>query len=184
MSYIDPRNMKRKGGGSVLIRTAKPEDAQSLLDLGREVMAERDFTLTEPDELNFTAEQEAAWIRDHLDHPAKIILVAEVSETVVGIIDFANGSRRRNAHAGEFGMSVAKHWREKGIGRALLETLLAWAEANPKLEKVQLTVRATNIRAISLYRSLGFQEEGRRRRDLKLSPNEYVDSVLMGRFVK
>lgn len=184
MSNIESITVKMKDGGSVLIRNAKPEDAKSLLVLGHEVMAERDFTLTEPDELNYSAEQEAAWIRDHLNHPAKIILVAEIDENIVGIIDFANGSRRRNAHTGEFGMSVAKRWREKGIGRALLEALLAWAEANPKLEKVQLTVRATNIRAISLYRSLGFQEEGCRRRDLKLSQSEYADSVLMGRFVK
>jgi RimJ/RimL family protein N-acetyltransferase len=39
-------------------------------------------------------------------------------------------------------------------------------------------------RAISLYKKYGFVEEGRHKRDIKLSPNQYIDTILMGRFVK
>ena len=54
---------------------------------------------------------------------------------------------------------------------------------NPVLEKIYLKVHATNGRAISLYQKLGFREEGRLVRDLKLGPNEYVDTVVMSLFV-
>lgn len=178
------RNLRTKNDREFIIRVATKPDAAGLLALGKEVMGEREFTLTEADELDLTVEQEENWIQEHLDNRCKIILVAEIENEVVGIIDFANGHRRRIAHTGELGMSVVKQLRGQGIGEALLSSLLTWAKENPTIEKVNLLVHATNERAISLYRKLGFQEEGRRKKDLKLGPNEYVDSVLMGIWVK
>jgi RimJ/RimL family protein N-acetyltransferase len=70
-----------------------------------------------------------------------------------------------------------------GIGTALLQTLIDWAEANPLIEKIGMAVFANNERAIRLYRKLGFVEEGRRPREMKLGPGWYVDDVLMYRFV-
>lgn len=184
MSQIQARQEKLKDTSSVCIRTAERHDAEGILALGKAVMAESIYTLTESDELNLTPDQEAEWIQSHFDHPAKLILVAEIQEHIVGILDFSNGHRRRIAHHGEFGMSVVNSWREKGIGGALLKAVLEWAESNPAIEKVNLKVHATNDRAINLYRKFGFVEEGRQKRDLKLGPDQYVDSILMGKFVK
>jgi RimJ/RimL family protein N-acetyltransferase len=66
----------------------------------------------------------------------------------------------------------------------LLQTLIDWAEANPLIEKIGLAVFANNEAAIRLYRKLGFMEEGRRPREMKLGPGQYVDDVLMCRLVK
>lgn len=52
------------------------------------------------------------------------------------------------------------------------------------LEKLCLQVFATNSRAIALYTSLGFVEEGRQVRDIKLETGDYIDVLMMGRFVK
>ncbi len=49
---------------------------------------------------------------------------------------------------------------------------------------LQLEVFATNTRAISLYQALGFQEEGRFVKQIKLGPGMYVDTIRMGQFVK
>jgi ribosomal protein S18 acetylase RimI-like enzyme len=38
-------------------------------------------------------------------------------------------------------------------------------------------------KAMGLYRKLGFVEEGRRPRELKLGPEHYIDEILMYRFV-
>jgi hypothetical protein len=38
-------------------------------------------------------------------------------------------------------------------------------------------------RAIALYRSFGFIEEGRKTRRLKIGPNEYLDDVYMALWV-
>ncbi len=76
-----------------------------------------------------------------------------------------------------------KQWRSKGIGTALLHTLIEWTEANPFIEKLGLGVFITNEKAIRLYRKLGFMEEGWRPKELKLSPEHYMDDISMYRFV-
>jgi len=58
------------------------------------------------------------------------------------------------------------------------------AQQHPVLEKVYLQVIATHSRAIALYTSLGFKEEGRQIRDVKMESGEYVDVLIMARFVK
>ena len=66
----------------------------------------------------------------------------------------------------------------------MLEALLEWAEANPLIEKIGLSVFSSNADAFRLYRRLGFAEEGRRAKAIRLAPGEYVDEVLMAKFVK
>ena len=70
-----------------------------------------------------------------------------------------------------------------GIGRMLVNELLDWAEKNPFIEKVSLGVFSTNYRAISLYKSMGFKEEGRKIKEIRMNENEYIDDILMYKFV-
>lgn len=71
----------------------------------------------------------------------------------------------------------------RGLGRRLMEHLVEWAKANPKVEKFELQVRATNARAIRLYQRLGFVEEGRKTRRLKYGPGDYRDDIYMALWV-
>jgi ribosomal protein S18 acetylase RimI-like enzyme len=64
-----------------------------------------------------------------------------------------------------------------------MNELLRWAQRNPRVEKVELHVRSSNEPAIALYRSLGFVEDRRKTRRLKLGPNEYVDDICMALWV-
>src|SRR5690606_26310798 len=57
---------------------------------------------------------------------------------------------------------VAFDFRKQGIGRKLVEHHLSWAEARGA-RVAHLEVRPSNRAAQSLYRSLGFDEVGRRR---------------------
>ena len=65
------------------------------------------------------------------------------------------------------GMSVARPWRGRGVGSALLEAALGWARDNG-YRQVSLEVFPHNEPAISLYRKFGFVQverlEGRYRR--------------------
>jgi len=62
-----------------------------------------------------------------------------------------------------------------GVGRLGIEA--------PDREKLDLAVFRTNSRAIHLYGSLGFREEGCRRNAIKLAEGCYDDLVLMGKFL-
>ena len=182
MASIPTRSFTDRMGQEFVIRTPRFEDAAAMLAYIGPVADETEFFVIEPDELP-GEEDERKWIQDHLDHPGKLLLLAEASGTIIGSLSFENGRYRRVAHRGSFGIGVCKEWRGRGVGTALLGTLLEWAEANRVIEKVCLEVFATNERAIRLYRKLGFVEQGFGSKEVKRGPGEYVDVVWMYRFV-
>lgn len=184
MSRAPDRTFPLRGGGTVLIRTAREDDAGALLAHGRALVATSPHTVTMPDELPPNEAREREWVREHLADPGKLVLVAEVEGRLVGALSFRSGSRRRLAHHGHFGIGVDEPWRGRGVGRALIVSLLDWARQHPLLEKVCLGVFATNVGARRLYESLGFVEECRRRAEFKMAPGEYVDDIQMSMWVK
>lgn len=184
MSTIEPRSQATTTGEHFVVRCAQPDDASHLLTYIRTVAEETGFFVIQSGEFPSNEEQERQWIQEHLDHQGKLAVLAEAVNEIIGSLSFENGPFQRTCHSGTFGVSVRQDWRGKGIGTAMLKTLLEWAEANPCIEKVSLAVFSTNTRAIELYRRLGFVEEGRRAKEIKIGPGRYVDEVLMGRFVK
>ena len=75
------------------------------------------------------------------------------------------------------GLAVLPDHRARGLGRALLQTLIDEAE-RLGLPALRLEVRESNLPARRLYESLGFLVDGRRRRYYR-RPAE--DAILMSR---
>jgi len=184
MAILEPRLFTTKTGETITFRTARPEDAAAILAYIRSVAEETEFFILEPDEFPPTDDEERKRVQDHLDNPAKILLLAESEGQIIGNVSFEIGAYRRIAHRGTLGITVVKQWRGRGIGMALMQVLLQWASANPLIEKVCLGVFATNDTAIRLYKKLGFVEEGLRPKDVKVGPGKYVDAIVMYKFVK
>jgi RimJ/RimL family protein N-acetyltransferase len=167
-----------------IIRNVKLEDAEVLLDIGRSVISEGKYFIAVSEEVEKTPlQEEKERIQRILDDIKETLIVAEVNGVVVGSIEFRSQTRKRLSHTGSVSMSISKNYRGMGIGKALLKALLDWAEENPLIEKVSLGVFSTNQRAISLYKQMGFLEEGRLIKEYKLNHGEYVDDVLMYKFV-
>jgi RimJ/RimL family protein N-acetyltransferase len=182
MATVPTRQFTSGLGGPFTIRSARPDDAADLIAYIKAVAQESEFLIIQSDECPHTEDEERQWVQARLDGPGKIILVAEASGNVIGVLDFDNGSRKRISHRGTLGMTVRKDWRGRGVGTALLQCFIHWAEANPLIEKVGLGVFSTNEVAIRLYRKFGFIDEGRQPKEVKLGPDEYVDVILMYRF--
>jgi RimJ/RimL family protein N-acetyltransferase len=183
MAECTPQKLKSKSGAEIVIRSALKQDAAAILDLSKSVIGEEVYQLTSRSEFKMTIEAEEKWIESHLTNPNHIILVAETNSKIVGLLDFSNGHRQRIAHTGEFGMSVERSGRDQGIGSLLLRVLIEWATQNKTIEKIGLSVHSNNDRAIALYKKMGFEIEGVRKRDLKYGEGQYIDTVVMGRFV-
>ncbi len=66
----------------------------------------------------------------------------------------------------------------KGLGRRVTQAVVDWGFEQLNLHKVSLSVLAFNRRAISLYHSLGFRQEGVLR-DEQFRSGRYHDLVLM-----
>jgi RimJ/RimL family protein N-acetyltransferase len=65
---------------------------------------------------------------------------------------------------GALGIALADAARGAGVGHAAVQLLLEHAREKMELRKIELEVMATNHRAISLYRKVGFEDVGVRRK--------------------
>jgi len=136
MSAIPDTTAQLKDGTTITIRTARPEDARHMLEHARAVFAEGEFLLSTLDDFRMTEEQETAWLQANRNDPGNLVIVAEYNGRIIGMLNFHSEERKRVKHHGELGMSVNRAWRDQGMGRALLCTLIAWAEQHPVLEKL------------------------------------------------
>lgn len=167
----------------ISLRTGNIKDAEAALELEKEVLAESEFMISVIEEFEETLEQKRNWIQIILENNREQLIVAEIDGEVVGLIVFRSKSTIRLAHTGSFTAMVKKEYRNQGIGKLLIKELLSWAEQNPLIEKVSLGVLSTNQRAIELYKSMGFVEEGRKIKEVKFSEDLYVDDILMYKLV-
>jgi RimJ/RimL family protein N-acetyltransferase len=167
----------------VIIRGIQLSDAPAVLAIQHEVVSEGEFLIPLSKEFNKTLEQQIEWIQKLIENERETLLVAQVNGEVVGWIVFLSNNRIRLLHTGSIGLMIKKEYRNMGIGKLLIKELLSWAEENPLIEKVCLGVFSTNERAIALYKNMGFVEEGRKIKEFKFNDNEYVDDILMYKFV-
>ena len=108
-------------------------------------------------------------------------LVALAAGQVVGMAGLHPiAASLRRSHARSLFIAVAPDWQGRGVGRKLMERVLQWADQWAGVLRIELNVHADNPRAIALYRSLGFLEEGRHRA-YALKDGRYVDSLSMAR---
>lgn len=87
------------------------------------------------------------------------------------------------SHVVDLTIAVHEGNQGKGYGKRLLSHLIDWATSNQKVEKIELRVRSSNTNAIALYKKMGFVEEGRMVRRLKIGPDCYLDDVSMALWV-
>lgn len=76
-----------------------------------------------------------------------------------------------------------KGYQGKGIGTQLMERIIEWAKQSGTVEKIELNVRASNTRAIALYKKMGFFEEGCLKRRVKTG-DRYIDDIVMSLHIK
>jgi ribosomal protein S18 acetylase RimI-like enzyme len=167
-----------KDGRTVVVRRAREADAEQLLRNINDVGAEMEWILTES--IPWDSRREREWIRG-FDDRSSILYVADVDGKVVGQLDVHIASYPKARHVANLGVAVVKAYRDLGIGRALMERALAWMKGRG-VEKATLEVFSTNSRAITLYRKMGFEVEGVRRRQYKIRAT-YVDDVLMAKWL-
>ncbi|WP_102272173.1 GNAT family N-acetyltransferase [Cytobacillus massiliigabonensis] len=172
-----------KSNIEVSIRIGNTSDAETLLELEREVLSESEFMVSVIEEFDESTEQLKSWIQKILENQRDTLFVAEIKGKVVGLIVFRSKNTKRLSHTGSFTAMVKKEYRNQGIGKLLIKELLDWAEQNPLIEKVSLGVLSTNQRAIELYKSMGFVEEGRKIKEVKFNEDLYVDDILMYKLV-
>jgi RimJ/RimL family protein N-acetyltransferase len=184
MAKIVETKKTAKNGSEITVCTPEVGAGAEILDVVKEIFAQSEHLLTEVDEFNYTVEDENEMIQSYLNHPDKVIIVPKIEGKIVGMMDFSVGRRRRSSHQGELGMSVHPRYQGLGVGRMMLNALIDWARENPRIETLRLKVHAKNKKAIALYQSVGFVEEGRKLKGVKFSDGSYDAVILMALAVK
>ena len=108
-------------------------------------------------------------------------IVAVHNGDIIGWCDIVREDYEAERHSGSLGIGIIPGWRERGIGRRLIEAALEAASA-AEFSRVELTVNADNERAIRLYESVGFVEEGHKR-SARLLDGQFRDVLVMGRLL-
>lgn len=164
------------------IRKATVEDAHAIVTAEKEIAATPGYFCSQPCELN--EQNVIKTITSMAESQKGIYLVVECDGKIVGHAFLAPLPLKSICHVAQLSIGVHHGSQEKGIGTALMQELIAWAKQSRTVEKIELNVRASNSRAIALYKKMGFVEEGRLKNRVKVNENHYIDDVLMALNVK
>lgn len=160
------------------IRDAELSDAAMVLWMLNDLDEETRFMMLEPGERELDVARFAGWLAD-LRLRRDLYLVAAEADRVVGFAQVERGLYRRNRHSAVVVMGLLPAFRGRGIGTKLLAAIDEWADRN-EVTRLELTVMAHNLRAISLYTRRGYAAEGVRRHSL-IVDGEPVDELVMAK---
>ena len=155
------------------LRRLAPEDAAAYREIRLEALADS------PHAFSSTLESEQGQPLDRfaMRLAENFVLGAFSGPHLVGVAGFYVQPRPKHRHKGMlWGMYVRPDCRAAGIGRKLVEAIIAHARQH--VELLQLFVIADNMPARRLYLSLGFVEYGIELHATKYQ-GQYHDDVLM-----
>ncbi|MDQ3192818.1 MAG: GNAT family N-acetyltransferase [Bacteroidota bacterium] len=171
--------IRLKNNKFVEIRQCNVEDAEELIKTVKTYLGDSACVPLDPDEFNYTIEQERELIQSFIENKNSLFLIAIYNEQIVGNIDLSGSQRKALKHTAVIGMGMLKEWRNTGLGTALLNCSINWAKQNPLLELLWLQVYANNQAGISLYKKAGFMENGIQKNFFKNQQNIYFDNITM-----
>lgn len=165
----------------LVIRKARPEEAPALAEAERVIARTPGQLASRPEELKDEDFRQKILALNQSE--TGLYVVAEHNGILVGHAILDPLKLAVTAHVVVLTIAIHEGYQGRGFGKKLMAHLVAWARANPKIDKFELQVRSSNERAISLYKSLGFVEEGRKTRRLKYGPESYLDDIYMALWV-
>ena len=161
----------------VSIRPATPDHAPAICTIYNQGIEDRIATLET--ELR-TPEERRQWMAARA--PRHPVVVAETGGTVVGWGSL-NSFNPRPAydHVVDLSVYVERAWRGRGVGRALLQHLLALAKG-AGYHKMVLATFPHNEAGVTLYRRMGFIPVGVYHEQGQLD-GQWVDVLIMERLL-
>jgi L-amino acid N-acyltransferase YncA len=161
----------------VTIRDAVSGDAAVIATIYNQGIVDRIATLETEER---TPEERQQWLS--VRGPRCPVLVAEVDSTVVGWGSLNQfNPRKAYQFVADFSVYIERDWRGKGVGSALLRTLITRAE-QLGYHKMVLSAFPWNAGGMALYEKHGFRTVGIYK-EQGLLDGKWVDTIIMERLL-
>jgi len=153
--------------GKFVIRYPQDGDAQAMLKFINTLSKEKTFIRFQGEQL--TIKEEVKYLKKQLSKIEKgeaVQLLAFMNEKLVGVSSISMKDKVEK-HVGGFGISVAKEYRGKGIGKLLMGAVFKEAKKN-----------LATLKIVTIYEKFGFIKYGNLPKGIIYKDN-YFDDVLM-----
>lgn len=108
------------------------------------------------------------------DNINNLIFGAFIENKLIGFIGIYKEERQKTNHkANIWGMYVQPNYRSQGVGKNLLENVIAYAKNTMNCLIINISVEATNLHAKKLYESYDFKVWGMEQKAMYINGNFY-----------
>jgi len=165
-------------GEKVILRAINKEDIPKLLEIHNNLEIKKQ-AMFHP--FPISLEQDIEWLeninKDKSNRAVYFAIEDKKSNSFAGYTSLKNINWiNRNCY---FGISLLPEMQGKGLGKETTKLVIEYAIKKLNLHKIQLEVIGDNKRAIELYKSLGFVEEGILKQQFYFD-GLYFDVIVMG----
>ncbi len=165
----------------MLIREVELKDSEKMVKLLKCLDTETEFMLYEPGERDYDLIHQKSILKSFVESPNKTMLISENNREITGFIVGIGGDVKRNRHNLYIVIGIKQEFTGQNLGATFFEILEKWAGKHG-FHRLELTVMSHNERAIKLYKSLGYIEEGIKHDSMKLESG-YVDEIYMSKLI-
>ncbi len=175
---IKSKTIQLKNGQQIILRSPRPDEAESLLQHLRISHSESYRNLNHAPHYwsGFSAEDEGEILADFESSKSKFMLSAFSGDKIIGGLGFVGSVGDFLKHNARIGMSIQKAFCNSGLGTEMMRYSLDLGKQHG-FHRVELTVRTYNEAGISLYEKVGFQRVGLLK-SAAFIDDEYVDEYL------
>ena len=172
-------SIKDKLGRTIILRNARPEDADDLVKYLKATSAETPYLIREPEEITITKENEEKFLQAKIDAERELMLIALIDGRHIGNCSLMSiAPYKRYRHRCDVAIALYKEYCGCGIGTAMLQTVLNVAK-EVGYEQAELEVMVENKNAIAVYEKMGFEKYGIFPDNMKYADGSYMDACWM-----
>ncbi len=165
---------------NISIRERTADDAEMFYDFITKLDNETDYMLYEKGERIITSEI----IRSNTENIIKdgnFCVIALDENIIAGYLIAVREKYIRTKHVASLVIGILEEYCGKGIGYEMFNHLFKWSGTNG-VRRLELLVIAENIRAINLYKKVGFRIEGVRE-NATYKDGKYYDEYYMAKML-
>ncbi|WP_034447654.1 GNAT family N-acetyltransferase [Butyrivibrio sp. AE2032] len=142
-----------------IIREAVSDDAEKMISYLNQVGGESDYLMHGENEFNVPVEGVKRKLAMSKDSENSVVLIAVENDQIIARAELDGYYPARIRHRAKFSISVRKDYWNQGIGTEMLKRIIEQAK-DMKIAVIELEVISDNVRAIHLYRKMGFADIG------------------------